>query len=289
MKRLKYVIMVDKKAHPSSAQILETLLFEGMTHELKDAIRAFFLECTPSHNVGSRRYSIWSILSKNLDNPIIRAFENLGCFNIFEQPFTKWLRSKNMAEMSRYLQRAMRIYESTPELSANFDALLGVSYFVLSKTPSKRIRIQSQKLKGSAQLNYRKKVDHLHYPYCELCWRLSQAAERDLDHPENCYATLRFCSEHNPSVPDSMYRRDHRYRARFHIELKNMRLARNPKKLTATQMRVIAYETAHMQKKTTYLEIMKLYREGLKKIEISKRLGISRQAVSNSLKKHLKD
>jgi hypothetical protein len=286
MKRLKYVIMVDKKAHIASAEILETLLCEGMTHELAEAIKGFFLECTPSHNVGSRRYSIWSILSKHLDVPITRAFEKLDSLNIFEQTFTKWLRSKNMAEMSRHLQNAMRAIEFTPELSANLESLLGVSYFVLSKTPSKRI--QSQNLRGSAQLNYRKQVDHLHYPYCELCWRLSQAAERDTDHPENSHATLRFCSEHNPSVPDSMYRRDHRYRARFHDELKNIRLARNPKKLSATEIRVLAYETAHTRNSETHLEVIKLYGEGLKQIEISRRLSVSRQAVSKSLKKHLK-
>ena len=282
MKRLKYVIMVDTKEPTVSADILETLLCEGMTHELKDAIRAFFLECTPSHNVGSRRYSIWSILSKHLDAPINRAFENLDPFYIFEQTFTKWLRSKNMAEMSRNLQSAMRSYESTPELAANLDALLGVSYFVLSKRPSKRACGKS--LKGPTQLNYKKQVDHLHYPYCELCWRLSQAAERDIDHPENCYATLRFCSEHNPSAPGSMYRRDHRYRARFHQELKKLRQAGNPERLTEVEARSLAYKISHRSQVSRQLEIVKLYESGINQSKIAEKLNVTRQAVSKSLK-----
>lgn len=280
MKGVKYVAMVDKKASSATGGKLEMVVRDGMTPELESALKDFMLQCTASYNVVSRKFSIWSLLRIHLDEPIANTLLRLGP-NTFNGSFSNWLRFRTMAEANLFFKLSIRANQFNSELVANLESLLEVSYFSLARKPSKRV--ENSKLRGSIQLNYRKKVDHRHYPYCELCWRLCQAAERNIENPEKTLATLRFCSEHDPSVPNSRYRQDHRFRLRFHDQLKRCRIERNSLKLSEVEIRSLAYDESHKREGSLSAEIRALYNGGLTQIEISKNLGITRQAVSKSL------
>ena len=248
-------------------------------------MRHFVLECTASYNIASRRYSIWTLLSSHIDAPLTEALKKLDAIDMFDGPFSKWLRNKRMTEMAIFLKALSRSSQHNPELSANIESLIEISYFILARRPSKKVAVTGEK--GSPQLNHRKKVDHRHYPYCELCWRLSQAAERNIDHPEESSATQRYCTEHNPSIPSSKYRNDYRFRARFHEELRKLKLVKRQDPLEEISARALAYKNAHMKKTSLRNEIFTLHKVGYNQSEISKKLGVTRQAVSKSLKKTL--
>lgn len=282
MKGLIYVVMVDKKEPSAMAADLEIIIRDGMTPEVEGALRDFMLQCTASYNVASRKFNIWSLLHTHLDEPIAKTLNRLGLPNLFNGSFSNWLSFRSMAEVNLFFKLNIRANQLNPELIANLESIFEISYFSLARKPSRRIEVS--KLKGSTQYNYRKKVDHRHYPYCELCWRLCQAAERNIESPEKTFATLRFCSEHDPSVPNSKYRQDHRFRLRFHEELKRFRTERSSQKLTEAEMRTFAYNESHKREGSLSAKIRDFYNDGLTQIEISKKLEISRQAVSKSLK-----
>lgn len=282
MKELKYVTMVDKKKCHSNAALLDMMVREGMTPQLEAGVRGFVLECTSSYNVASRKYSIWSLLSKHVDVPLAESLNKLGIPHLFDGPFSKWLHNRRMAEMSRFFKTILRSNQKCPELIANIESLIEVSYHTLAKRPSKKIAVAGEK--GSPQLNHRKQVDHRHYPYCELCWQLSQAAERNVDNPEKSSATQRFCNDHNPSVQSSKYRNDHRFRDRFHEELRRVKSDRHQKFIDEAALRLQAYKNAHRRVASLHNEIIQLHEKGLKQSEISRQLSITRQAVSKSLK-----
>jgi hypothetical protein len=274
--------MVDKNESSARAAHLQLIIRDGMTPEIESAVRDFMLQCTASYNVASRKFYIWRLLHTHLDDPIAKTLRRLGSPNLFNGLFSKWLSFRTMAEVNLFFKLNIRASQFNPELVANLESILEISYFSLARKPSKRV--EASKLKGSTQHNYRKKVDHRHYPYCELCWRLCQAAERNMEAPEKTLATLRFCSEHDPSVPCSKYRHDHRFRLRFHDELKRCRTAINSQNLSEVEMRTLAYNESHKREGSFSATIISLYNDGLTQIEISKNLGISRQAVSKSLK-----
>lgn len=273
--------MVDTIAPNIAASHLEMMTRDGMTPELENGVRALLSQCTTSYNIGSKKFSIWSLLRKNIDAPIAHALHHFGIPELFDGPFSSWLRLQNMAKMSSFLKFNIRLYNYNSRLVADLESIIEISYFTLARKPTRRL--ESIELRGSIQLNHKKNVDHRHYPHCELCWRLCQAAERNIENPEKTRASLRFCSEHNPSVQNSMYRRDHRFRLRFHEELKKQKIARNVGMLSETEIRVKAYKDSRVRKASLTSEITQLFNKGLKQSEIAKNLGISRQAVSKSL------
>jgi hypothetical protein len=274
--------MVDN-TDPSRAAIhLEMMTRDGMTVALRNGVKALTLECTASYNISSKRYNIWNLLRKNIDPPIADALQNFGVQHMFNPGFSGWLRLQTMSKMSVFLKSKIHLYNYSPELIANLESIIEISYFTLAKQPAKKI--ENHRLRGSNQINHRKKVDYRHYPYCELCWRLCQAAERNLENPERAHATLRFSSEHNPSVQTSMYRQDHRFRVRFHEELLKLKKTQNIEFLSEAKMRAQAYKSSHIRKSSNTVRIAELCTKGLKQSEIAKKLGISRQAVSKSLK-----
>jgi hypothetical protein len=282
MKELIYVAMVDKKELGAMPADLEMIIRDGVTPEVEGALRNFMLQCTASYNVASRKFNIWSLLHTHLDEPIAKTLHHFDLPKLFNGSFSSWLRLRSMAEANLFFKLNIRASQFNPELVANLESILEISYFSLARKPSRRIEVS--KLKGATQHNYRKKVDHRHYPYCELCWRLCQAAERNMESPEKSFATLRFCSVHDPSVPDSKYRQDHRFRLRFHDELKKCRTEIFSHKLTEAEMRAVAYNESHKREGSLSAKIRNFYNDGVTQIEISKKLGISRQAVSKSLK-----
>lgn len=285
VKGLEYVFMVDKKTR-STTPTLSMVLREGMTPQLETGIRHFVLECGPSYTIASRRYSIWSLLSRHIDSPVSEAFKRLGTPHLFEGSFSKWLRDSNMAAMRLFFKSLYRSNETNSELTANIESLVDLSYFILARHPSKKISVPGKR--GAPQFNHRRNVDHRHYPYCELCWKFCQAAERNLEHPEENYATQRFCADHDPSIPHSKYRNDHRFRDRFVEELRKLKTIKRTEELPECNVRAIAYYAAHARKNSRSDEIIKLYRENNTRSEISKKLGISKQAVSKALNKQLK-
>lgn len=137
VKGLKYVFMVDKKTR-STTPTLSMVLREGMTPQLETGIRHFVLECGPSYTIASRRYSIWSLLSRHIDSPVSEAFKRLGTPHLFEGSFSKWLRDSNMAAKRLFFKSLYRSNETNSELTANIESLVDLSYFILARHPSKK-------------------------------------------------------------------------------------------------------------------------------------------------------
>lgn len=273
--------MVDIAKVPTGRTNSDIFIREGMSESLERGIEDFLQSCSASYTTASKKYSIWRLLRDHLD---AAAAETLNCeSNSFclDTQFSKWLKPRKAAQVSLFFKLAIRSNQRSKKLIANLEALLELSHFVLERKSKKRII--SSALRGARQINYRKQYDLRHYPYCELCWRLSRAAERDILNPESTLATLRFCIEHDPSVIGSKYRSDHRFRAKFHCELEKIRKQKNPENLDEIGIRISAYKNSHLSPTSLGPTIRKMYERGSSQSEIARSLNISRQAVSKSL------
>ncbi len=146
--------------------------------------------------------------------------------------------------------------------------------------------------------------------FCELCWRLSARAKalQELGWPWPVPARVartsnRFCAEHNPSDSESRYRADLYYKEAFHRELASLeRGARSQLWLSfptphggdEQEIRKTAYDAVHsglVRVRSTKSRhgslkesIFDLWKKGLPQGAIATALGVSRQAVSKTLK-----
>ena len=257
-------------------------IWKGCDPRLMDGVASFESAYTRSHTVTSRRYSIWALLEDHVDSPVQNFFARTGTPDMFGASFSRWLRTQTMSGMSLFIKKNIQKTGRSDDFVACMETLLELAYFCLSKTPTKSVRGLAKK--GEAAINYGKVVDHIHYPYCELCWRLSHAAEINMDHPELTFASPRFCVTHSPTDPTSEYRKDHRFRARFHAKL--ISIKRSGEKLIGdvATTRKRAYDLARASTVSRSASITDLYASGLSQSQIANILGISRQAVHKHLK-----
>lgn len=142
-----------------------------------------------------------------------------------------------------------------------------------------------------------------HYRYCELCWRLSMRSIESRRASRNKSKRLpsgRFCAVHDPSNPKSRYRTDLNYKKAFYRELGILGNLENGYafELPAlphpdfAMLRRLAYDRVHAGIRSPNSRsplslkerVWKLRLEGLRQSEIARTLGISRQAVSKTMK-----
>ena len=141
------------------------------------------------------------------------------------------------------------------------------------------------------------------YTFCELCWResLRSTALRDgANRIRSRHLTNRFCKYHDPRDPRSRYRADLRYRQSFRQELDSLSsfgasafsfAFQPPRGADLQELRKTAYDRVHARLRALGSElpghrevVADHLRSGLSQSEISRRLGISRQAVSKAKK-----
>lgn len=133
--------------------------------------------------------------------------------------------------------------------------------------------------------------------YCELCWRHTQAYRNSTSGIPISGARIsqRFCDSHDPRNPKSDYRRAMRYKARFTREIEALcgypgASSASPAELLRPEtghsedVRRVAYALVHMRLTEAGRQIWQLHMQDLANAEISRRLGITRQAVSKSLR-----
>lgn len=139
------------------------------------------------------------------------------------------------------------------------------------------------------------------HTFCELCWResLRTKALRNAPKPSVSKLSSRFCRIHDPRDPKSRYRSDLRYRNAFVKELDALLGLHDssylvgfqpPRSADEQEIRKTAYDLVHARLRPLGSSrpgqrerIAELAREGLSQAEISRRLGVSRQAVSKGL------
>ena len=139
------------------------------------------------------------------------------------------------------------------------------------------------------------------YTLCELCWResLRTKALRNASKPSARKLSSRFCRIHDPRDAKSRYRTDLRYRSAFVKELDALLGLQEssyllgfqpPRSADEQEIRKTAYDLVHARLRPLGSSrpgqrerIAELTREGLSQAEISRRLGVSRQAVSKGV------
>lgn len=139
------------------------------------------------------------------------------------------------------------------------------------------------------------------YTFCELCWRESLRTKslRNASKPSARKLSSRFCTIHDPRDPKSRYRSDIRYRDAFAKELDALLGLHEssylvgfqpPRSADEQEIRKTAYDLVHARLRPLGSSrpgqrerIADLARQGLSQAEISRRLGVSRQAVSKGL------
>jgi hypothetical protein len=84
--------MVDKKDDSTRAVLLEMMIRVGMNPTLEAGVRAFVSEWTPSHNMASKKFSIWSLLNKHVDVPVTHSLGESDLESVLKTSFSKWLK-----------------------------------------------------------------------------------------------------------------------------------------------------------------------------------------------------
>lgn len=147
---------------------------------------------------------------------------------------------------------------------------------------------------GGVRLQAKSKSDR-HYPFCELCWRYSTAAQRlisqgltvpslidarDWRHLEmaagNSVGGLRFCALHSPTDSKLQYRADLAYRDHFWSAIGQCRSSF----VLARKYRLAAYDAAIP---LLVRQVLELHAEGLSEAQIQQVTLLSSEEVKASL------
>lgn len=278
-----------------------------------EAARCLEAECTLSHTTKSRRWSIWSLTRRHID-PTLKAylarFDATWYADLFGAGGFSGCAKANPKKTEDRIRSIIIDHNKSivwnPEIEATFESLLEIILFCRARPSRHGVDESGPALRGQGPSNQRAFNDE-HYPYCELCWRLAMAAEAEKAQnpcrpissgPSNSQAGMglsrRFCSIHDPHNPKSKYRADHNYRETFHTKLRAIYAERKAnwdfwtRKLGVMhedEMRKFAYEYVHARPSENRLKAVRLAGEGMNQTEISRHLGISRQAVSKLLRK----
>ncbi|SUD19777.1 hypothetical protein [Aquipseudomonas alcaligenes] len=148
---------------------------------------------------------------------------------------------------------------------------------------------------GGVRLQAKSKSDR-HYPFCELCWRYSAAAQRlisqeprvpslidarDWRHLEmaagNSVGSLRFCALHSPTDSKLQYRADLAYRDRFWSAIDQCRI----RFVLARKHRLAACDAAVP---LSVRQVLELHEEGLSEAQIQQVTLLSSVEIKTSLK-----
>lgn len=245
---------------------------QGCSSELAAAVVTFSAAVTLSHTSYSRRYSLWSLVAIHIDE----AAEN--CMRLStqtlseEHSFSKHAKQLGCNSTIEVLRLINKRQENT-QIYSDFETLIEILNFIKSRSPHEQIERFAN-------------VDE--NPFCELCWRFTMAYNQKIQDEDELWGSPRYCKQHNPCDPHSLYRNDHRFRKSYEIWLGilggyvELPPFQSPDK-EQIKIRKEAYKLSQIRITKRRKEILELLINGATQSEISRQLGISRQAVYNSL------
>ncbi|WP_426211676.1 hypothetical protein [Pseudomonas sp. TWR2-1-1] len=228
-------------------------IYENCDTKIATAIRCF-LSRIEGHSTSSKSKSVWKLLGGCIDEDAIR----------FAKLYPDWqisaliLEYGGLSKLGKFwsdhvchiaahdyaVAKSFWKNEGKDDLVAFVETLESLSdtmALAIAQTPGEITLKEPGMLRGGMRVKAYSKAER-HFPYCELCWRLSEAARDHLAEARLSYTlndtrrkkviekdeedgigSLRFCSVHNPSDPDSRYRAAHRYRDCFWREIEACR------------------------------------------------------------------
>lgn len=195
-----------------------------------DALHRFNEKITSalSTTAYGHKFSIWSLLEKEVEPSLIQAF-GANFFGAIAKDGFALNAKKDARKLENRIRSVARSYSrldlkisKNRQIYGTLETLIAVIHFCKSFRPhTYSVRVGNES-KGELirRLAYRANLHH--FPFCELCERLCEAAETKVvgdKHAPKDRATLssRFCSVHKSG--SSAYRRDHNYREAFHRKI----------------------------------------------------------------------
>ena len=283
-----------------SSKIAGVTIVSGCDPALKAAIDAFSQACTSSHSTKSKVFSIWSLVQKYVELPLKTYLDGYGylkypkCFN--GDNLAKAIR-QNAYAVEDTLRLCIRrlIDEGLDNAAATLESLIYLIYFCKAHKPTRSVGENA--LRGAAKRIPLHRFDGQHYPYCELCWKLSMKAASESDQNSDQRFSARFCRDHDQKNPQSLYRTDHNQRDQYHQKLKEIykELPFQRKKwkelagdTDEISIRRYAYQFVHSIIVDDRLMVKQLFDAGNSNPDIVKATGLSRQMVHKIMSTPLK-
>ena len=323
--------LVDMKRLPSPSAA-----HTGSPAELAAGLAAFWDSITSSHSLTSRRHSLWTLIRKNIDLPFMKAMASIppGQFHVLVdglRPSLMWrspsqrvlATARSCEEASHYYLRnpskdlsaadqrigALMQWDECLRIAARFapDGHGQIAYVASLDTirsliaKMKHFRPQREvDATGSVHKDSRTRADQ--DAFCELCWRPAMrtaALSAGVPIGSAQRKSGRFCPVHDPSNPNSKYRRDVRYKAAFKREVDALSKMDSTAYLISpvlppgadfADMRRAAYNLvrarlrpANSSQPGLRERVAHLRSQNITQSEIARQLGISRQAVSQAI------
>lgn len=299
LKGQKYVKLVTSRLNLKMHSNFVTVI-SGCDVSVAAALDAFSGKCTASHSTKSNTFSIWALVRKYVEPALERylaGLRDIGYPECFGGDSLAKAIKKDAFAVEDHLRLHIRrlLDEDASNAAATLESLLYLVYFCRAHGPQRSVGERA--LRGAARKAVLPTFDGQHYPYCELCWKLSMHAELDFDQNINKKLSARFCREHDQKNPQSLYRTDHNHRERFHKKLKEiykeLPFQREKWKELAGDtdegsIRRYAYMYVHSVVVDDRLKVIELAAAGNGNPEIAKVTGLSRQMVHKILTSPLK-
>lgn len=309
----------------------------GCDPDLARAVAQLARAVTPSHSITSRRFSVWSLVKRYIDQPfgdaiacvqgrpwasLLHEFVPSRAWQPPSQDVIQFASSfrevsptringgrdiasraesaisaiRQWDECLRLLGRRARTSKVLYQLVPTIDGMR----LTLARLSTLRPRVERD-VYGSSLKDSLTRPDQ--YTLCDLCWRESfrtSALRSGENRSRARRLTSRFCQTHDPRDPCSQYRADIRYKAAFKQELDAlMNLGDSafllsfapPHGADSQEIRKTAYDLVHSRLRPVGSvepglreQVAILLIGGLRQSEISRRLRITRQAVSQAKK-----
>lgn len=176
---------------------------EDCSDEIRSAITNFCDNITESYTIGSRRWSIWSLIRDHIDQPLEEWIQRKGPKRIFSgERFSEFCKARKQNEVDLHLSQRYRWYrEKIP--ASDIDTLRNLTRFIYRLRTKSESSFYFSKIRSPYYRSGEEK------PFCELCWKKSQAQEEIDSGKPFSMRSERFCTDHDPRHPNSLYRTDH--------------------------------------------------------------------------------
>lgn len=251
---------------------------EGCSAEIKGALQNFCDNFTESYTSRSRRWSIWSLLRNHFDRSIDLWLHNKGADNFFQgENFSDFCKHKGLSEADIYISQRYRRYRDRIP-ATDIDALRTLVLFC-NRQPPQSVSTYFYTKRRSP---YYRKGERT--PFCELCWKNNQAQQELYSGKHFSQKSDRFCIDHDPRDPYSLYRTDHNNRQAFYSNLRTITRTGYYYNILDYEQRQhsrwVAYRMTKTHIRNKDIAVMDLLLEGFSQSEIARKLGTSRQSIS---------
>ncbi|QEL10637.1 hypothetical protein [Kushneria phosphatilytica] len=250
----------------------------GCSPELAEALINFRDNVTESHTTGSRRWSIWSLVRDALDESVNACLKRHNMENLLSgEAFSEFCKKRSADRADIQISERFKKYKNT-SATADADVIRKVLRFCSYRDSKHTSNYYFSKTKTQTNRTGRQK------PHCELCWKKSRAAQEIDLGKDFSLESSRFCEEHDPRNPKSLYRTDHNKRDLFTHHLHNVRATGyyynilDP--VQKQHARWVAYRLAQLNVRDRDMAIMDMLIDGVAQAEIARRLGVTRQNIS---------